>query len=112
MNWYNFFFFNGVCGSLYKQNFKKTAHLEDYPIIWIQIKKIQIPSTTPFGSQFSFHPASGRLEVDAQETIEIDFCPNILGEFHETFHWELSSNNKSACTIPISFKGIFKYFSF
>ena len=66
----------------------------------------QIPSTTPFGSQFSFHPSSGRLEVDAQETIEIDFCPNILGEFHETFHWELSSNNKSACTIPISFKGI------
>ncbi|CAD7939993.1 unnamed protein product [Amoebophrya sp. A120] len=64
-----------------------------------------IPNTSPFGSKFSFTPASGRLEVDGQETLQIDFCPNILGEFHETFNWELSSNNKAACVIPISFKG-------
>ncbi|CAD7931174.1 unnamed protein product [Amoebophrya sp. A25] len=64
-----------------------------------------MPNTSPFGSKFSFTPASGRLEVDGQETLQIDFCPNILGEFHETFMWELSSNNKSACAIPISFKG-------
>ena len=63
------------------------------------------PNTSPFGSKFAFTPSSGRLEVDGQETLQIDFCPNILGEFHETFNWELSSNNKSACTIPISFKG-------
>ena len=65
----------------------------------------QIPNTSPFGSKFAFTPSSGRLEVDGQETLQIDFCPNILGEFHETFLWELSSNNKAACTIPISFKG-------
>ena len=64
-----------------------------------------VPNTTPFGSRFQFFPSSGRLEVDAQETIEIEFCPSQLGQFHCTFHWELSSNNKSACTIPISFKG-------
>jgi hydrocephalus-inducing protein len=64
-----------------------------------------VPNTGPFGSKFQFTPAAGRLDVDCSETIEIEFCPNILGEFNESFHWELSSNNKSACTIPITFKG-------
>ncbi|CAE7894602.1 Hydin [Symbiodinium microadriaticum] len=42
----------------------------------------EVPNTSPFGSKFAFTPSDGRLEVGG---------PDLLGEFQETFYWELVS---------------------
>jgi hydrocephalus-inducing protein len=61
-----------------------------------------VPNTSPFGSKFQFIPSDGRLEVGGQCTIAVEFCPDLLGEFHETFYWDLVG---SASSIPVTFKG-------
>jgi hydrocephalus-inducing protein len=60
------------------------------------------PNMSPFGSKFKFTPSSSRLEVGGSVTITVEFCPDLLGEFNETFYWDLVG---SASSIPLTFKG-------
>ncbi|CAJ1447961.1 unnamed protein product [Effrenium voratum] len=61
-----------------------------------------VPNTSPFGSKFTFLPSDGRLEVGGQCTIVVEVCPDLLGEFQETFYWELVG---STSKIGLSFRG-------
>ncbi|CAK8990089.1 unnamed protein product [Durusdinium trenchii] len=61
-----------------------------------------VPNSSPFGSIFSFMPSDGRLEVGGECTIVVEVCPDLLGEFQETFYWELIG---STSKIGLSFRG-------
>ncbi|CAE7461731.1 HYDIN [Symbiodinium sp. CCMP2592] len=61
-----------------------------------------VPNTSPFGSKFAFTPSDGRLEVGGQCTIVVEVCPDLLGEFQETFYWELVG---STSKIALGFRG-------
>lgn len=61
-----------------------------------------MPNSSPFGSLFSFMPSDGRLEVGGECTIVVEVCPGLLGEFQETFFWELVG---STSRIGLSFRG-------
>ncbi|CAE8612898.1 unnamed protein product [Polarella glacialis] len=64
------------------------------------------PNLSPFGSKFTFTPSSGLLEVGGQCTIQVELCPDLLGEFQETFYWELVGRiPPSTSSIPLNFKG-------
>lgn len=70
-----------------------------------------VPNNAPFASKFKFSPSEGKLGVGESVTITAEFCPDLLGEFHETFFCELVG---SASSIPITFKGhsVFPTFTF
>eukprot|EP00397_Hematodinium_sp_SG-2012_P000030 GEMP01000030.1.p1 GENE.GEMP01000030.1~~GEMP01000030.1.p1 ORF type:complete len:4608 (+),score=1069.56 GEMP01000030.1:10-13833(+) len=68
----------------------------------IAVKFQLVQNNSPFASQFRFSPNEGYLEVGGQHTITVDFCPDLLGDFQETFNWDLVG---SASQIPITFKG-------
>lgn len=59
-------------------------------------------NSSPFGSRFNFTPSHSRLEVGSSVSITVEFCPDLLGEFHETFYWDLVG---SASSIPLTFRG-------
>ncbi|CAE7232366.1 HYDIN [Symbiodinium sp. CCMP2456] len=61
-----------------------------------------VPNNSPFGSKFAFTPSDGRLEVGGQCTIVVEVCPDLLGEFQETFYWELVG---STSKIALGFRG-------
>ena len=61
-----------------------------------------MPNSSPFGSLFSFMPSDGHLEVGGECTIVVEVCPGLLGEFQETFFWELVG---STSRIGLSFRG-------
>ncbi len=61
-----------------------------------------LPNSSPFGARFSFSPSQGSIAVGQQCTVVCSFSPDILGEFHETFQWELLG---SATSLPLTFKG-------
>ena len=59
------------------------------------------PLETAFGPKFRFTPDSGRLEVGESVTITVDFVPDLLGDFCETFTWILEG---SAAPITVTFR--------
>lgn len=42
-----------------------------------------------YAPKFAFNPSTGVLAVGMRNTIKIDFCCDILGDFSEEFIWEL-----------------------
>ncbi|CAK0825377.1 unnamed protein product [Prorocentrum cordatum] len=61
-----------------------------------------VPNNSQFGSKFHFSPSEGRLEVGEKCEITIDFVPDLLGHFQETFRWDLVG---SAASLALTFTG-------
>lgn len=61
-----------------------------------------LPNETPFGKMFHFELEKGVLGVGERIPFHIDFCSTILGEFSETFKWELKGSTE---TLSILFTG-------
>lgn len=58
---------------------------------------------SPFASTFTISPQSGILEVGESVRLSITFSSKILGEFAETFHFELKGSNEPlVCQIKVS----------
>ena len=57
---------------------------------------------TPFGSKFRVTPDHGILGMGKSQAIKFLFCSDMLGEFHETFHFKLKGADE---TLPVYFKG-------
>ncbi|NXM81026.1 HYDIN protein, partial [Oenanthe oenanthe] len=59
-----------------------------------------IPPTTAMGSCFTFLPQEGILAPNRLQTIQISFCPTILGEFQEKFCFRVTGSPKPV-TLPV-----------
>uniref|UniRef100_A0A0G4I9B7 HYDIN/VesB/CFA65-like Ig-like domain-containing protein n=1 Tax=Chromera velia CCMP2878 TaxID=1169474 RepID=A0A0G4I9B7_9ALVE len=60
------------------------------------------PNSSPLGSQFKFDPTEGKIDVGEKQTIVIEFNPEVLGEFNESFIWKMEG---SAVDNILTFKG-------
>ncbi|CAD7699035.1 unnamed protein product [Ostreobium quekettii] len=60
------------------------------------------PPHTEFGSKFNFHPSSGSLDAGEVCTIKVKLLSNLLGDFDETFHWDILSSSRP---LLLQFKG-------
>lgn len=58
----------------------------------IECKYELLPNERNFGKMFKFHVTKGTLEVGNRQTIEIEFCSTIPGEFKETFRFRLEGS--------------------
>ena len=60
-------------------------------------------SDSPFASTFSICPQSGVLDVGESARLMISFSSKILGEFIETFHFDLKGSNEPlVCQFKVS----------
>lgn len=59
-------------------------------------------SETPFSKMFDFKVTEKILKVDERLSFDVEFRSNILGEFSETFKWELEGTKD---LLNLTFKG-------
>jgi len=59
-------------------------------------------SDTPFSKMFDFKVIEKILKVDERLSFDVEFRSNILGEFSETFKWELKGTKD---LLNLTFKG-------
>ncbi|NWV17226.1 HYDIN protein, partial [Origma solitaria] len=62
-----------------------------------------VPPTTPIGSCITFLPQEGIVTPNRFRGIQISFCPTILGEFKEEFHFSVSG---SPTPVIFTIKGV------
>ncbi len=61
----------------------------------IEAKFELTPNSSPFGKMFKFNIEEGVLGVGEKIPLNISFCSTILGEFSETFRWQLGGSSES-----------------
>ena len=68
----------------------------------IQVKYALEKNTSFFGSKFQFDPSQGMLNLGKSQPIQAIFCSDVLGEFAETFRFQLRGSENPLCVL---FKG-------
>lgn len=51
-----------------------------------------VPASSTFSSCFNFNPSEGIVMPDAHQAIQITFTSTILGDFRETFHFQIDGS--------------------
>ncbi|KAJ3305286.1 hypothetical protein HDV03_001884, partial [Kappamyces sp. JEL0829] len=64
----------------------------------IKSRFTQLESESFFGPKFKFIPSSGVVNVGEQLRVEVVFQPDLLGNFHEEFFWELEVTARATNT--------------
>jgi hydrocephalus-inducing protein len=55
----------------------------------IDIRFAVVPKESLFGPKFVFEPSTGLIPVDSSISVQVDFLPDVLGDFMEEFTWSI-----------------------
>ncbi|EFJ42226.1 hypothetical protein VOLCADRAFT_67248 [Volvox carteri f. nagariensis] len=68
----------------------------------IDVEYRMVPPGSPFGSRFTFEPASGRLAGGQIQVIKVKLLSDLLGAFDETFSWQIRGSSEP---LSLQFRG-------